>query len=205
MKYNIKFTLKAVMRAEQLLEKPFSQIDYSCSGEVMKLLYCAVLANNDAVFTFEEFCSLAENEKQLDVMIKEMEKYGRVMNQFADLSADHDKGDAPAGPYMKDLATMLVFAGMDAHYVMNEMEIYDIQVWAEALDKKKREEMEASRMWTFLSVVPHINTGKIRSPEDFFPFPWEIERQKKEAENAIREGEEMAKRFFKEGMNIFKN
>lgn len=205
MKYNIRLNIKAIIRAEQLLKKPFTLINYTNPDEVMRLLYCAVLANNEAIFTFGEFCYLAENEKLFSSMLKEVEKYNRMLDQFIAQSPKDDPGKTADNPYMKDLAGMLVLAGIDAHYVMHEMELCDIPVFAEALDKKKREDMEAARLWTFLTISPHIDTCKIRSVEDLYPFPWEIERQKKEAENAIREGEEMAKRFFKEGMNIFKN
>lgn len=205
MKYNIRLNIKAIIRAEQLLQKPFTQIDYTDPDELKTLLYCVVLANNDVIFTFGEFCYLTENEKLLCGMLKEVEKYNRMLDQFAVQSSKSDPDEIGDSPYIKDLAGMLVLAGMDAHYVMNEMELCDIPVFAEALDKKKREDMEAARLWTFLTISPHIDTSKIRSVEDLFPFPWEIEKQQKEAEEAIARDAETAMRFLKEGMNLFKN
>ena len=78
---------------------------------------------------------------------------------------------------------------------MDEMDISDIPVFIEAYEKKKREEMEASRLWTFLSVAPHIDTKKIRSVEDFFLFPWEIEGKKKKAEAEMNANTELFGRF----------
>lgn len=56
--------------------------------------------------------------------------------------------------------------------------------------------MEASRLWTFLSVAPpHIDTKKIRSVEDFFLFPWEVEAKKKKAEAEMNTNIELFNRF----------
>lgn len=206
MKYNIRLTIKAIIRVEQMLGKPFPLLDYGNTKEVLKLLYCIVLAGSPEVFTFESFCEIAEHEKQFGAMLKELEKYNRMLDQFteASLTEKTDEGEHQVRS-MKEVAGMLIMAGIDPHYVMNEMELSDIPVLAEALDKKKREEMEGSRLWTFLSVAPHIDTKKVRGAEDYFPFPWEIERQKKEAAEAIVRDQEMAEHFFKEGKNIFKN
>lgn len=189
-----------------MIGKPFPLLDYGNAKEVLKLLYCIVLTGSEEVFTFESFCEIAEHKKQLGAMLKELEKYNRTLDQFTDasLAEKMDEGEHHVRS-MKDVAGMLIMAGIDPHYVMNEMELSDIPILAEALDKKKREEMEASRLWTFLGVAPHIDTNKVRRAEDYFPFPWEIERQKKEAAEAIVRDQELAEQFFKEGTNIFKN
>lgn len=206
MKYNIRLTIKAIIRVEQMLGKPFPLLDYSNTEEVLKLLYCIVLAGSQEVFTFESFCEIAEHEKQLGAMLKELEKYNRMLDQFTDasLAEKTDEGEHQVRS-MKELAGMLIMAGIDPHYVMNEMELSDIPVLVKALERKKREDMEASRFWTFLTVAPHIDTKKVRGAEAYFPFPWEIEKQKKEAAEAIIRDQEMAEHFFKEGTNIFKN
>ena len=171
----------------------------------MRLMYCAVLANNDVVFTFEDFLEIAENRKLFSDMVCEIEKYNKVLAQFVEekRSATGQPDGLPA--YIQDLAGVLITSGLDARYVMDEMELSDIPVFAKALEKDKRERMEAARLWTFLSVAPHIDTNRVRTPEDYYPFPWEIERQRKEAEEVIARDQEAAERFFQEGMNIFKN
>lgn len=204
MKYNIKLTIKAIIRAEQILSKPFTDIDYTNTDELMKLLYCAALANNPVLFTLEEFKAIAENEKQFATMIKEIEKANLVLDQFTQVANNNVDVGAVEPQYIKDLVGTLVMAGLDAHYVMNEMEISDIPIFVEAYEKNKREEMEASRLWTFLNVAPHIDTKKIQSAKDLMMFPWEEEETRKLAEEALTRDREMAEHFFKEGMNMFK-
>ncbi len=195
MKYNIKLSIKAIIRAEQMLSKPFTEIDYTNIDDLTKLLYCAVLVNNPVILTFEEFQNIAENEKQFASMIKELEKANKVLEQFARSDEQGSGGIQDAPQYIKDLAGMLIMSGLDAHFVLDEMEISDIPVFIEAYEKKKREDMEASRLWTFLSVAPHIDTKKIRSVEDFFLFPWEVEAKKKKAEAEMNANIELFNRF----------
>lgn len=183
------------------MHKPFSNIDYGNPDELMKLLYCIVLSNNSIPFTFEEFTLIAENEKQLGVMLKELEKVNKVLEQFTKPSEAGENGAEPQ--YLKDVAGVLIMSGMNAHYVMEEMEISDIPSFIEAYEKKKREEMEASRLWTFLSIAPHIDTSKVSSPKDLMSFPWEEEEARKIAKESLINDLEMAERFFQEGKKLF--
>lgn len=208
MKFNIKLNIKAIIRAEQLLSKPFAEIDYNNVDELLKLLYCAVLVNNDVLFMFDEFCELAENENLLSGMIGEMERYNKVLAQFIKNNGEDSAQSAgqttPRPPYMKELAGTLILSGLAPGYVMKEMELADVPVFLEALEKKKREEMEGARLWTFLTVAPHIDTRQVQTAKDYYPFPWEIEEAEKEAAKAIQRDQEIAERFFNEGLNIFK-
>lgn len=205
MKYNIRLSIKAIIRVEQMLSKPFTDIDYTNIEELTKLLYCAVLSNNPVLFTFEEFQAIVENEKQFSIMIKEIEKANLVLEQFSRLEASQSVGETGESPYIKDLVGMLIMSGMDAQYVMNEMEISDIPVFVEAYEKKKREEMEASRLWTFLSIIPHIDTKKVKSPKDMMMFPWEEEETRKATEEALLRDKELAEKFFSGKFNPLKS
>lgn len=208
MKFNIKLNIKAIIRAEQLLSKPFAEIDYANFDELLKLLYCAVLVNNDVLFTFTEFCELTENESLLSSMVGGIEKYNSVLAQFMRSSGEDCTRPAEQSstrpPYMKELAADLILSGLAPGYVMEEMELADVPVFIEAAGRKKREEMETARLWTFLTVAPHIDTRQVQTAKDYYPFPWEIEEAERKAAEAIERDQEIAERFFKEGLNIFK-
>lgn len=204
-KYNIRLSIKSIIRTEQILSKPFTDIDYTNIEELTKLLYCTVLSNNPVSITFEEFQLIAENEKQFTTMIKEIEKVNKVLEQFSQ-SNKSGSGEGPGEPqYIKDLVGMLIMSGLDAHYVMNEMEISDIPVFVEAYEKKKREEMEASRLWTFMSIIPHVDTKKVKSPKDLMMFPWEEEDAQKAAEEALLRDKDAAEKFFSGEFNPLNN
>ena len=79
-------------------------------------------------------------------------------------------------------------AGLDAHYALNEMELCDLPLYLEAYERKRKEEMESSRMWTYFTMLPHIDARKMKNgARDLIIFPWEEEEARKEAERAIRE------------------
>lgn len=204
MKYNIRLSIKSIIRAEQILSKPFTDIDYTNIEELTKLLYCTVLSNNPVLFTFEEFQAIAENEKQLSAMIKEIEKANLVLEQFSRCPTAQNVENTGESPYIKELVGMLVMSGLDAHYVMNEMEISDIPMFVEAYEKKKREEMEASRLWTFLSIIPHVDTKKVKSPKDLMLFPWEEKEMQKAAEQALLRDKKVAEKFLSGEFNPLK-
>ena len=69
------------------------------------------------------------------------------------------------------------------------MWLCDLPLLINAYDQKKKEQMESSRLWTYLTILPHIESKKIKSPVDLFPFPWEIEEitleRKKTFDNAL--------------------
>jgi hypothetical protein len=176
--------------------KAFSGIDYNSEDDMTIFLYCLVLVGNNVVFSLEEFRSVMENKKQLDEMVKELEKSNIVLNQFFKLAGNGGNTDGEGEAcFIKDLAATLIMAGLDARYVMYEMELSDIPVFISAYEKRKREEMEAGRLWAFLTAAPHIDTRKVKTPEDYFPFPWEMEERKKRKEKEIADNETLFRKF----------
>lgn len=195
MKYNIKLSIKAIIRAEQMLLKPFTEIDYTNIDDLTKLLYCAVLVNNRVLLTFEEFQNIAENEKQFASMIKELEKANKVLEQFARSDEQGSGGIQDAPQYIKDLAGMLIMSGLDAHFVLDEMEISDIPVFIEAYEKRNVKIWRPPGFGLFCLSPPPYRYKKIRSVEDFFLFPWEVEAKKKKAEAEMNTNIELFNRF----------
>lgn len=187
-----------------MLSKPFTEIDYTDMDDLKKLLYCVVLVNNPVLFTYEEFLQIADNEKQLSAMVREMEKANAVIGQFTMRPPDSVNMRSGEAQYIKELIGILIMAGLDASYVMNEMEISDMPLFIEAYDRKRREDMEASRLWTFFTMLPHVDTSKIRSAKDIFLFPWEEKEEQEKAQQAIQSCKDFADRFFRGEYNPLK-
>ena len=195
--YNIRLTIKAIIRAEQMLSKPFCDIDYANPDDLLALLYCAVLANNQETMSFDTFKQIAGNEKQFRKMVHELEKANTVIRQFVTKDKSSGEEDKPGTTeYVKNLVGLLIMAGLDASFAMNEMSVADLPVFIEAYEKRKREEMEASRYWTYLSIIPHIDQKKIRSPKDLTLFPWEEKENREKARQAAIQSQDFARRFF---------
>ena len=195
MEYNIKLNIKSIIRFEQLTNKPFSKIDYTCDEDVSKLLYCIILSNNDCDFTYLQFLQLLSNNKISKDITQRFQTICEVFSQFKDSDlegekeCDTDSNNKNRDTCIKDLAALLIIqGGLDVNYVMNELSLNDIPLYVKALNNKQRERMEEQRLWTFISILPHIDSKKLKSPADLYPFPWELEEKKKEEKKQVEQG-----------------
>lgn len=200
----VKLTIKSVIRWEQLTGRPFSSLDYADSGDVEKLLYVSVLCCTNKPCTLEAFRITLKNEKLLKGFVQEIEKDGKIIAQFQQANTTSLSGQESGEPgYFKDIVYTLIQAGVNPHYLMNEAELCDLPELINAYERNKKEQMEASRLWTFLTILPHIDSKKIQSAKDMYPFPWEAEKDREIAEKAIQNDVELFEAFMKEGKNLF--
>ena len=191
MKFNISLNIKSIIRTEQFLKKPFGEIDYTDESDLKAMLYCVVLCNNSVQFTYEEFLNL--NEKLFAEMIKEFEKNSKILAQFQSESKSNNDNVKPS--FLGDLVAMLILEGIDADYALNEMQLSDLTMYIEAYERKKKEQMESSRLWTYFSILPHVDGKKLKSPVDLYPFPWELEGIEERAKEALTKGETTLDKF----------
>lgn len=202
----IKLTIKVIIRWEQMCGKSFSSIDYTSQADTGALLYASVICNNpEASYTLEEFNTLYQNEKLIRQLAVQLEKEARIIAQFQQSAAptSGNKESEQTG-YIKDIVSTIILSGLSPDYAMNEMELCDLPMFIEAYERQKREQMESSRLWTFINILPHIDSKKITSPKEIYIFPWEESESKKTADLAIQDDADMFERFLEEGKNIFK-
>ena len=173
-----------MIRYELLTGKPFQDIDYTKDDNVSDMLYCAVLCSNEDIITKDEFINICENGNLLKKMTIQLQRNLSIVQQFIfqkekEGVSGENKNCEPN--YIKDVISTLITYGMDARYILNEMELCDLPMYIEAYEKKKREDMESARLWTYYQVLPHMDARKMRSPKDLIEFPWETARSKEEA------------------------
>lgn len=191
MKYNTKLNLKSIIRTEQFLKKPFGEIDYSSESDLKAMLYCVVLCNNSIQFTFEEFDKLSV--KMLSEMIKELEEDGKILAQFQreNKSSESDSEST----YIGDLVATLIVDGLDASFALNEMSLVDLPIYIEAYERKKKEQIESSRLWCYLSILPHVDGKKLKSPSDLYPLPWELGDSNERSKDILSKNGDMLDKF----------
>lgn len=187
-----KLNLQAIRVAERLLKKPFGEFDMTDEETVLTLMYAMVSENNDKVFTLKRFPDILEMgkiRKQIhDAVLDEM----AYIDQFKEEVSDKEE----KAPYMGDLAALLITFGLDAHFVLYEMKLFEIGDYIKAIDEHKKEQMERDRLWTFYTILPHIDQKKIKSPQDLMPFPWEREQLEKDALEQLEKDKDMFNKFF---------
>jgi len=203
---NIKLNIKSIIKFEQFTNKSFNEIDYTNTDDLMKLLYCIVLSNNPELFTYDEFIELSNNKKISKEITEKFSKEIKLIELFTSKEVKEETTVEPTDKvtiYIKDIVALLIVnTGIDANYVMNEMEINDIPLYMTAYNNKVKEQMESSRLWTYLSILPHIDSTKINSPSKLYPFPWEIEIQQKEEKAEFKSMADELPDLFKAGAEL---
>lgn len=187
-----KLNLQAIRVAERLLKKPFGEFDLTDEETILTLMYAMVSENNDEVMTFDQFKSILNMGKIGIKVQRAVSDEMAYIDQFKEEVSDKEE----KAPYMGDLAALLITFGLDAHFVLYEMKLFEIGDYIKAIDEHKKEQMERDRLWTFYTVMPHVDLKKIKSPQDLMPFPWEREQLEKDALEQLEKDKDMFNKFF---------
>lgn len=194
----IGLTIKAIIRWEQMRGKSFSLMDYTNQEDLEVLLYTTVICTSpEKMYTFETFRQTLSNGRITREMVLALEKEIAVLTQFQKKQegGEFANHNVPLG-MISELVSTLIMSGLDAHYAMNEMELCDLPMYIGSYEKMRKEEMESNRLWTFFTMMPHIDAKKMKNgAKDLIIFPWEEEEAKIEAERAINEGMERFENF----------
>lgn len=182
-----RLTIKAIIRWEQMRGKSFSLVDYADKEDIESLLYVMYITGDKPGYTFEVFKQVMSDERFMNAISSDLGRIMEIVAQFQKKIVP-DLGSTEGSPeYIGNIVSALIMAGLDAHYALNEMELCDLPLYLEAYERKRKEEMESSRMWTYFAMLPHIDARKMKNgARDLIIFPWEEEEARKEAERAIR-------------------
>lgn len=205
-KMNVRLTMRTLIRWEQLRAKSFSLMDYSDEEDMAALLYCSVLCCNPGMdCTLEEFKHTMQNEKLVKQMAQALARESTVMNQFRQADAEDGVANHEVTPgRITDIISTLIMSGLDIGFVMDEMQLCDLPLFISAYENKRKEQMESDRLWTYLGILPHVDGKKLPSARELYPFPWEMEEMKAQADKAIQEDSEKLEMFFEQGKNLIK-
>ena len=189
----LKLTLKSIITAEKLLNKPFGQFNLDEPSEFSVLAYSMVIANNPETFTLETFKKLTANKKVWQDMMKQIKTEFEYIGQFNEKS---EKTEEAGDISISDLAATMIVEGINPDFVhgMRTTEIADI---LKAIDAKKKEQMEKDRFWTYITILPHVDGKKLKSPENLITFPWEAEAKKKLSEAELERSRAIFEKFIK--------
>ena len=190
--YKIKLNVASAKMFEQLTGKSFFDM---CEEDSLYLAYSLLIANNRELnFTYNTFLLLLKEKKIQDWIVDEINSITKFNEQFKFVKK-HEKiaeeGDEePESPgTVTDFANALIITfGMDPHYVNYEMELFELEDYFFAAESKRRAELEDKRLFTYLTMLPHLDPKKKITPEEILPFPWEKEAK---AANAAKDLEDM--------------
>lgn len=198
-----RLTVKAIIRWEQMRGKSFSLMDYSDREDMEALLYAMSIDSFEVPYKYEVFKSVLANDKVMDEMSVSLGRIISVMAQFRHSTNAGSGGINDDRPEtIGNIVATLIMSGLDAHYALNEMELQDLPLYIEAYENKRKDEMENARLWTYLTILPHIDAKAMENgAKDLITFPWE---QKPKEETEINDAEvERFEEFLKKGKKLW--
>ena len=204
-KTDMHLTMRTIIRWEQLRGKSFTEMNYEDNDDLTALLYCSLIScNPNIAYTLEEFRHVTNNEKLMREMSQKLSRESLVMAQFRgsiENKTDHGSSESSSGR-ISEIVSTLIMAGLDAGYVMDRMELCDLPMFIRAYEQRKKEQLENNRLWTYLSILPHVDGKKLPSATDLYPFPWELEEIERKANEAIQADADRFEDFMKQGHNL---
>ena len=206
--FNLKLNIKSIINYERLTGKPFSEFNGS-EEDVLPLLYCMLVSNNDFKRTYQETIEyLFTDEKFVEEINSRLQQIFLFESQFFNKEEVDEKSPAQNNTqnkeesnkvYIYQLVPILVMdCNLDINYVLNEMHYSEIDSYIKYRDDKNKNRLEEKRLFTYLTIMPHINAKKLTVSE-LLPFSWEQEQKEKEGLKTIDTHQDKLKNFMNSG------
>ena len=187
-KYKIKINGKVMCAYEAMTGKPFLKIE--SEDEVKHLFYCSLVFNNPEFETMDYgvFEFLISDPAVGQWLLGEYLKISDFIRQFKTDVTDEDEESEEGGDeddktfFMLDaISGLIVKMGMDANYVMYDMQQWEMTYYYRVMRSMDRERLTEERLWTYLQILPHVGK-KLGTPEKMLPFEWEKNNNKAQKE-----------------------
>ncbi len=193
MKEDIKITMKAAMMFERLTGKNFTGISDD-PEDIETLVYCAFVCSTGILMTRSSFdYMINSDEKLLQHITHQIENLNKFSMQFkkTDMFTENEQGgtnEQDVDFSLTDAMNTLIFDyGLDIDYVLNKMDMWEVECLYRGAQEHFRNQMEDKRLWAYISMLPHIDKKHAKSftPSKMMEFPWEKERNRKEQERKL--------------------
>lgn len=180
----LRLSLRVVCLYEQITARSFSTLDLSDGADVEALSYALWYYATDEAQPLDRWRVSLESPSLATHLARELKRVLSLLDQMSvQRTSASSEGDDDAKPgYMTPIITRLAYS-LGADFVLNQMELWELPHYLESEEQRRRQELEQQRLFTWLSMLPHLSKDSARSAEDLLPFPWEAER--KEAEQQL--------------------
>lgn len=186
-KYKICINGKVMCAYESITGKPFLKI--STEDDIRYLFYCSLVFSNNEfrTMTFDVFSVLIDDKDVLKWMADEYMKINSFIIQFRsdvgfeDEGGEDGKSDEKAFYMLDAISALIVKMGIDPHYVMYDMDEWEMSYYYRIMRDMDRERLTEDRLWTYFTILPHVGK-KLSSPEKMFQFDWEKNENKVQKE-----------------------
>lgn len=176
-------------------------LDNTDREDIYTLLYTMHCDGWEQPRTYKVFRTVLDDESVTAKMLDDLSAIMAIIVQYQQTEDTPSEESNQTPDTISSIVATLIMNGLDARYALNEMELYDLPMYIKSYESKKQEEMESSRLWTFLSMLPHIDAQKmVNGAKDLILFPWEEAPENTQ----IRESEAKSfEEFMKKGKNLW--
>lgn len=169
-------TVRDLLRYERLLGRSI----FADEPDGATLIYCTT-PEAYTRYTLEEWSRttlgasafMAREAKELARELSALQQYSSV-EEGANSQEPTAKSQQPRT--LTDVVTELLTEGVvPADYLLERAELWELTIYIDATQRKRQQRLERQRLWSYMGLLPHIDSKKIKRPEDLIPFSWDEE------------------------------
>lgn len=184
--------MKAIMMFERMTGKDFT--DFNDLEDVDILMYCSFVCSTGIKITLDAFNLMLEDQSFAKNLAEKWERTGQYLKQFQETHGEPtDQGQEKTHFSLTAAVNTLIFDyGVDADYVLNKMDLWEIEVLFKGAEEHYYNQMEDKRLWAYIGMLPHVDKkhSKTFTPQKMLEFPWEKKNNKKAAEDNLEKERE---------------
>lgn len=169
-------TVRDLLRYERLLGRSI----FADEPDGATLIYCTT-PEAYTRYTLEEWSRttlgasafMAEEAKELARELSALQQYSKVEVRDERLEVREEKAEVRT---LTDVVTeLLTESVVPADYLLERAELWELTIYIEATQRKRQQRLERERLWSYMGLLPHIDSKQIKRPEDLIPFAWDEE------------------------------
>ena len=170
-------TVRDLLRYERLLGRSI----FADEPDGATLIYCTT-PEAYTRYTLEEWSRttlgasafMAKEAKELARELASLQQYSRVGAREENSEAREERLEDREVRTLTDVVTeLLTESVVPADYLLERAELWELTIYIEATQRKRQQRLERERLWTYMGLLPHIDSKQIKRPEDLLPFAWD--------------------------------
>lgn len=167
-------TVRDLLRYERLLDRSI----FADEPDGVTLIYCTT-PEAYTRYTLQEWSRttlgasafMAKEAKELARELSALQQYSKVEARDERLEVREKQAEVRT---LTDVVTELLTEGVvPADYLLERAELWELTIYIEATQRKRQQRLERERLWSYMGLLPHIDSKKIKRPEDLIPFSWD--------------------------------
>lgn len=172
-------TVRDLLRYERLLGRSI----FAEEPDGATLIYCTT-PEAYTRYTLEEWSRttlgasafMAEEAKELARELSALQQYSGLDTRDERLEVRETRDEGSEVRTLTDVVTeLLTESVVPADYLLERAELWELTIYIGATQRKRQQRLERERLWSYMGLLPHIDSKQIKRPEDLLPFSWDEE------------------------------